>query len=134
MPVTLELVENSHVMLFTFTDPWDVKELIAIYPTSQAYLDNATHKVHTLTDVRNARHVPSGILTARRGPDWSHPSSGHVVIVGAVLLISTFARTVLRLVHFERVHFFETMDEAWIFLRKAIAEEQATANSGAEPT
>jgi hypothetical protein len=125
MPVTLELVENGRVMFFTFTDPWDTQELMALYPRSAAYLDQAKHKLHTLTDVRNARRLPSRVLDLRRGPDWAHPNSGHVAIVGAITLVTVFAQTIFKLTRFERVQFFNTMDDAWAFLRKAMADEDS---------
>ncbi len=54
----------------------------------------------------------------------------------AVLLVSTFARTIFRLTRFERVQFFNTVDDAWAYVRKVIADEDAQAASNpatAEP-
>jgi hypothetical protein len=128
MPVTMEYVENGRVLLYTFTDPWDAQDLMGFYAETRAYLDKAEHKVHTLVDVRNARRVPTRVMDLRRGPDWSHPNSGHVAVVGAATAISIFVQAVFRISRFDRVQFFNTMDEAWTYLRKLIAAEEAGVN------
>jgi hypothetical protein len=123
MPVTIEYVENGRVLLYTFSDPWDANELAASYAGTREYLGKAHHKVHTLVDVRSARRVPSRVMDLRRGPDWSHPNSGHVAVVGSATAISIFVQAIFRLSRFDRIRFFNTLDEGWTYLRKLMAEE-----------
>ncbi len=116
MPVTLELRESGRVLYYTFTDPWEVGELIALYPQSLAYLRGASNTICTLADVRRARRIPSGLLNLRFGPDWSHPNGGPIVVVGASSLLRTFANIVFRLSGFERTKFFDSEAEAWAYV------------------
>ena len=124
MPVTLELRENDRVLYYTFIDTWEVSELTALYPQSMAYLHNASRKLYTLAVFPcRARPIPSGLLTLRYGPDWSHPNGGQIAVVGASALLRTFANFTFRLRGFEKTRFFDTEEEAWNHLRKLIADE-----------
>jgi hypothetical protein len=127
MPVTLEFRENGHVLHYIFSDPWEVGDLTALYPQSTAYLQNAPGKVHTLADVRDAHRLPSGLLTVRHGPDWSHENGGWIAVVGAMSLLKIFANIVFQLSQFDRVVFFDSEGEAWAYLRNAITAEVQTA-------
>src|SRR5262245_3205018 len=130
MPVTLDLLENGRVMYFTFSDPWVVSQVTDLYPRSNAYLNSATRKLHTFADVRPARRIPSGLLNLRYGPDWTHPNSGQITILGASPLLRTFAKIVFRLSGFERIGFFDSEEEAWAYLRQLIADEAEIPSEG----
>ncbi len=123
MPVTLELQENGRVLIYTFVDPWEIGDLIALYPQSQEYLRTAQRKIYTLADVRRAKKIPSGILNLRHGPDWSHPNGGTVAIVGANGLLRTFASIVFRLSGFEHATYYDSVEEAWAYLRSVLSDE-----------
>jgi len=123
MPVTLKLRDNGRVLYYTFADPWEIGDLTALYPQSLDYLRSANERIYTLADVRNARRIPSGLLNARYGPDWSHPNGGEIVVVGASALLRTFASIVFRLSNFEHIKFFDDEAEAWVYLRQVIADE-----------
>jgi hypothetical protein len=126
MPVTLELRENGRVLHYTFTDPWEIGDLTALYPKSLELLRSANGRLYTLADVRTARRIPSGLLNLRHGPEWSHPNGGAVAVVGASALLRTFASIVFRLSRFEQARFFDDEDEAWLYLHRAMAAEAQT--------
>jgi hypothetical protein len=130
MPVTLELRENGRVLYFTFIDPWEVSQVAALNLQSIAYLNSAKCKLYTFTDLRQARRIPSGLLSLRHGPDWSHPNSGQIAILGASPLLTTFAKIVFRLSGFERIRFFDAEEEAWAYLRQLIADEAEIPSEG----
>jgi hypothetical protein len=123
MPVKMELCENDRVMYWVFTDPWEVADLTAHYDQAKINLDSALHKLHSLANVERSRRMPTGILQARKGPDWNHPNSGQVVLVGASPIIKGLFETIMILVHFKRVRMFDHEEEGWQYLRQLIAEE-----------
>src|SRR6185436_16852116 len=86
MPVTLHLEDNQRIMFWQLADPWTMPELFANYKESQRIFDEATHMVHVLVDLQQARHIPSGVLKARYNANWSHPRSGYTVVIGSNLL------------------------------------------------
>ena len=126
MPISLELVEDGHILYYVYSDPWTVEDLTSLTPRVMDYYNQASHKIHTLGDATKLRQVPPGALRVRSVPNLSHPNSGDIAIAGASLLVETISTTIFRLVHFNRVKFFQNADEAWAYLRTVIAEEAVT--------
>jgi hypothetical protein len=128
MPIKLEIRENGHAFYYVYADPWSVPELLKIDAEIVApHLSSATHKVHSVVNMKASRQIPSGLLQIRRGiVGMKHPNSGLAAIVGAPMFIQTLNDTVTRLAHFERGKLFKTEDEAWAFIRDVIAREAPT--------
>src|ERR1044071_6953713 len=125
MPVTLQLEENGRIMFWHLTDPWTMPELVAHYKQSQDIFNNATHVVHVLVDLHEARNVPSGVLKARYNADWSHPRSGYTVVIGSNLLIKRTLELLFRITRFNRLKFFDDEAAARAYLNEVIAADIA---------
>lgn len=122
MPVTLETCEHGRVQTYTFTEPWTIEEILALYPSDSAYKDSVNFTVHTLADLTQARQVPNGVLKARHGSPLNHPRRGQLVLVGGNRLMTSMAEVFMRLARVEGTKFFNTREAAWTYLRQWIAE------------
>jgi hypothetical protein len=117
MPVSLELEENGTLLVWKFSDPWTVPELVVHYPKTAEYFNNAQNTIHSLIDFRNVRTLPANVFSARNTTTWNHPRSGQMVILGASPLIKNLLEVILKLVRFERIRFFESEEEARAYIR-----------------
>lgn len=133
MPVALQLEDNQRIMFWQFSDPWTMPELFAHYKESESIFKNATHRVHSLVDLQQARSLPSGILKARYRADWSHPRSGYTVVIGSSPLVKRTAELLFRITRFDRVKFFEDEASARAYLDKLIAAEIASEEASPNP-
>ncbi len=125
MPTKVELRENGRVLHYIFTEPWTLKDMEEAAAKARTYYDAADRKLHVLFDARAISSLPSGLLRARNNPDMRHPNSGHIAVVGASTVLQVIAETILRITRFQRARFFQSEDEAWAYLRRIIAEEEA---------
>jgi hypothetical protein len=126
MPVTAELRENGHVWYYVITDPWQAKDLIALYPLDFEHRNTVDHKVHTFMNVSGMNFLPPGLLSAgNKAPAWSHPTSGQLVMVGAHKIARKVAETIFKVANYDRAKFFANEDEGWDYLREFIRAENA---------
>jgi hypothetical protein len=125
MPVDLEMKENARVMFWRFVDPWSLAELKPLTIQARDILQEATFTVHSFADLRQAHHVPSGVLSTRQVTTWHHPRSGQLVILGASPFIKIMLETIFRIARFDRFRLFDDEAEALAYLRGLIAEETA---------
>jgi hypothetical protein len=92
---------------------------------SKKYYDASPHRLHSLVDVTKCRTLPTGIIRVRSAQDLHHPRRGIMAIAGAHPYVQTIANVVLKLGRYDRAKFFQTVDEALVFLRQVVAEESA---------
>jgi hypothetical protein len=125
MPIHFELCENNRVMYVRISDPWEASEMTALYPTQKTYLDLATRKLHTLLDMTDAHQMPKNVLRTRlNAPSVNHPNSGELALVSSNMLVRSLADIGFRISQFQHVRFFTNVDDAWNYLRGAIADER----------
>src|SRR5439155_7135382 len=123
MPVKQELIENGRILQVTFTDPWTVNEMTALFPQAQQYYDNAHQKIHMLIDMQS-RYGTQGALRARQAPGLFHRNSGQIAVAGANALARSLGEAVFRLARFSRARFFDSEADALAYLRQVIAGEE----------
>jgi hypothetical protein len=124
MPVSLELLENGHIVFYKIEPPWTALELTSLYPREKTIRDTAPYLVHAMYDIRAVKELPPGALGTRHGaPTLEHKNSGQIALVGSQSLARVIAQTIIRLGHITRAHFFDTDEEALAYLRKVIADE-----------
>ena len=125
MPIAIELREDHHVIYTKITDPVSVDDFDNATLIMTPLYDNALGKVHQLVNAREMRRVPQGIMRIRTNtPILNHRNRGQLVMVGANTFLRSIAEIMFKLVQFDSVKFFSTDDEAWIYLRNVIANEQ----------
>lgn len=123
MPVTLELIEDGHILRLMINQPWDMNDFVATFPQTTAYLDAATHTLHSVVNIEGATRDPRGVLRVRHQPAFKHPRGGYIAFCGAIPLARTLTETAMRLIRFKNYKFFHTEAEGMAFLRELIANE-----------
>jgi hypothetical protein len=127
MPVTVEIIENGHIMSYAITNPWTMNEFTATYPDARAYLDRAPFRVHSLVRLeRVGVRPPANVLRVREHPSFSNKNGGYVVFCGAPTLAKALTGTALQIAQFQRFRFVDTPDAGLQFLREIIAQEASS--------
>lgn len=126
MPVTLNVIEDGHIIYVKFVAPWKAEEMIRLFEEDRLYRDEVLRtkpgqKVHLIAELVNAGGFPPGALQARNSPSLKHPTSGYAVVVGTQSYVIGLGNAVFRLARFEKVKFVETTEEALAFLKPHIA-------------
>ncbi len=124
MPITLEARENGRILHIVIADPWTITELRRTIAQVRAYLDCASGEIHTLLNVRRLRLIPPNTLQQiQHDLVLDHPHNGELVIVGSTQPLRMLAEFVFRLTRYDRARFFDTEDDAWIYLGQVILAE-----------
>jgi len=123
MPVTRIDLENGHVLKYIIDDPWEVDDLLKLFPADILYRDKAPFKVHTLINAEKVNRVPSGWLRARIAPGLVHPNSGQFVVVGLHGTAYHLMGVLLKTINYRRLVLFNTESEAITYLQQTIKKE-----------
>ncbi len=124
LPITLEARANGRILYIVVADPWTITELRHIIAQVRARLDCANQEIHTLLDVRLLRLIPPNTLQQiRYDLVLDHPHNGALVIVGSTQPLRLLAEFVFRLTRYDRARFFDTLDDAWVYLGQVILAE-----------
>jgi hypothetical protein len=124
MPIDFQILDDGHIVRYVYTDPWTMSELDAVTEQDIAHRQQAGHKVHSLA-ITKINIIAAGSLKVRKSPSLNHSTAGGVAIVGSSKIVRLFADTVLKLAQFDRAKFFDTEDEALVYLREIIRKEQS---------
>lgn len=124
MSVTMEIREEGRVLLLIYSDPVTMQEIGDLLPANIAHRDSVQHTVHTVFDFTHFHRPPQGLLRARYAPVFTHPRSGKMIVFGAIPLARGI---VLQAAQFtnnaHKVYFFEHETDAWVYMRKTIADD-----------
>ena len=124
MPITIELREDNHVIYTKISDPVAIADFDHATAVFTPIYDKAPGKIHHVVNTSEMRRVPSGLLRIRMNtPILQHPNRGQLALVGTNSFLRSIGELMFRLTHFETGRFFTTDDEAWAYLRTAIADE-----------
>jgi len=126
MPFTLAAAEQGHVLHIVYTDPWTLGDVRTAIAHSERYFDQVDFKVHTLVDISATRMTPS-MIGLRDVFILTHHNIGAVVIVGAAAAYRIIIELIFQFYKLKHYAFFNSEDEAWCYLRKVIASEDASA-------
>src|SRR5262249_51481260 len=127
MPVESQICEDGHVSYFKITDPWTLEELFQGFGQATAHRDEIhqkfpTRKVHPLIDLMLTNSAPPGVMQGRKLPSLNHATRGEIVFAVKNEFPRTIGKAMLKVMHVEG-HFFDSLDEAWAFLRTTIQKE-----------
>ncbi len=85
--------EAKHEIVLIFEARWTLAEFYEIAEKANTLMDEVTHPVHVIMDVRNSKILPEGFMNAITNVSRkSHPNTGIMVMLG----VSAFARTFIR--------------------------------------
>lgn len=137
MPVKAELREEGQVIYFKITDPWTPEEVFAGFGQTQAmrdtiYKEDPQRRVHTLVDLTEIREAPPGALRTRRAPGITHPNRGEYVVAASYPFAREIMITVFKVMRIDG-KLFNTLDEAWAYLRPFLQPAQPSPAGHDEP-
>lgn len=124
MPIELQMLHDSRIAHYIFSDPWNPQEMQAVQNSIIPFLDTATGPVHALVDLTRARQDPIGMLQTRTHPTFKHRNRGYIVLVGPSLLITRLAEVGFKLIGYKDIRFFETAAEGMDFIQSLLATER----------
>lgn len=129
MPVDIQFSEDKKYIVYTFTEPLSIDELMEGYQQEKAYRDSVDNTVHSIVDMSPLKRIPRNWLTAKRGPGLTHPRSGKILFVGISSGIQIIVRTILRIARFNRMEFYNTREEAQARMEELLQETASSENS-----
>jgi hypothetical protein len=121
MPIQMRYNESERVIHYIATDPWTIDEMSEYTKQTKQILDAAPAPIFTLVDVSQAKALPQGAMRGRSNPEFTHPNSAGIVIVGASVLVRTISGLVAKLANMQNMVFFEKLDDAWEYIRNKSA-------------
>ncbi len=85
MAITVAWDSEQHTIVrFTFIGRWDWNDFYNASAQSHELIEQVSHNVDLLIDLRNSQMLPENMLShLNRLPQIAHPNTGAVVIVGA---------------------------------------------------
>ena len=127
MPVETQLLEDGHVSYFKINDPWTLEELFQGFAQATALRDSIQQKfpnrrVHSLIDLMLTNSAPPGVMQGRKLPALGHATRGEIVFAVKNEFPRSIGKAMLKIMHAEG-HFFDSLDEAWAYLRAVIKSE-----------
>ena len=125
MGVKADVLREGRIVVQTYTDPLDMKDIIAQHKwIVEHVLDPATKPVHTIIDMLNVHRLPSNMIGhGSQTLKTVHPMGGQIVVVTNNNFLNTMADVFKRVVRNYKVNIFKTMDEAWQYYDRVLAEE-----------
>lgn len=126
MPVHLHLSPDKRYLIYEITDPLNMDDLIKAYKAEKDHRDELPYTVHSIVDMSQIKRIPMNWLVAKAGPGLTHPRSGEILFVGLAGGIKIIVETILRLVKYKRMKFFNTRQEAETYMRELTGAKVAS--------
>ncbi len=128
MPVAVELNEAERVVVFTYSDPWTMQDIRVAHGIAYDYYEDAPQPLCYLVDYRASQTRNPDIINLRHSsPNLWHPNCLMGVVVGGPEVgkqqVSIMEQ--MGIPGAQRLHFVDTMEEAWSLLRQALASAGA---------
>jgi hypothetical protein len=112
MPVNVKLNFDETYLIYELEDPLTVQQLLAAYEKEKQFRDATQRQLHSMVDLSMVRSIPRNWLTTKVGPGFTHPRSGRILLVGTSVGIRIIVETILKIVRYKKVQFFDTRQEA----------------------
>lgn len=120
MPVDVQLHESQRYLIYKMVDPVNMEQLMAAYRQEKIYRDSVEHTVHSIVDMSQMKRIPPNWLLAKAGPGLTHPRSGEMLFVGVSVGVKMILQTILKIVRYQRIRFFDTREEADTHMRHVL--------------
>ena len=115
MPVQIELIRENTVVLQTYSEPLDSRQMIELRDQmDQVILPSAAGKMPIIADFSNIRNLPGTILTSGtsmiRKP---HANSGQIIFVTSNAFVNAMAHTFARLSFKQSIKVVQSLEKAY---------------------
>jgi hypothetical protein len=122
MPISLELIDNGHILWFRIEGAWKTEDIAPAKEQTRGKFEEAKHPVHALVDLRRASvNLPLLMATQQVIGGEPLPNTGQIAIVGVPRMIRMLAEPILRATASgEPISFFGTFEEAKRYLERFI--------------
>ena len=114
MPITLELIENNHILWFKVEGDWKPEEIIPAKEKTRQIFQAATQRVHSLLDLRKAS-VNMSLITASQQIIGGEPlpNAGNIAVVGVPWMMRMLVEPILRIANSgDPIRFFDNFEDA----------------------
>jgi hypothetical protein len=123
MPISMEPRENGRVLYIVFTDPWSIGDLKMLLQQIAVYLREVNPQAHMLVDLTRTHVIPpDAVQQVFNDLRAIEPEMGEVILVGATRAMQLLGELVFRLFHFGPIQFYDSMEAAWAYVEKTLAE------------
>jgi len=133
MPVHVQLSTDETHLVYEMQEPLTIEELMDAYKIERQLRDATQRTLHSIVDMSKIRRIPRNWLTSKAGPGFTHPRSGRILIVGISTGIKIIVQTIIKIVRYDKVQFFDTREEAeahmQTLIESAASEDAAEASS-----
>ena len=126
MPVTVQLDDDNHHLVYELDEPLDIKELMEAYKQEKDYRNAVPHTLHSIVDMSKVTRIPPNWLVAKAGPGLTHPRSGYMLFVGVSHGLKIMVQLILKVAKYKRIQFFETREEAEAYMIELIEKTKAS--------
>ena len=126
MPITVESIENGHILFIVPSERWDMLDVRQAQAKILAHIESVDFIVHSLLDLQHVHRPPSHVI-GTHGLNMLHdPRRGYLAIYGASRLLRSICNVLFRMEQFHMFRIFVTREQALDFLHSVIAAEHDT--------
>ena len=127
MPVSLELLHDNHLMVFTYTDPFSIVEMNEMFNNAMPLLDKVTGAVYGIHDGSRLRTLPRNMLSfaSRTGKvNLNHPNAGSVCVIAPTMFMHVVVNAISKALPSGKLFVVKTMEEALAKIDQLMADEE----------
>src|SRR5689334_9776635 len=125
MPVEVRLTDDQTHLVYEMIDPVNMEQLLKAYDQEKIYRDSVPDTVHSIVDMSQMKRIPPNWLIAKAGPGLTHPRSGEMLFVGVSVGLKMILGTILKIVRYERIRFFDTRKDAEAYMGVLVNRTQS---------
>lgn len=125
MPVEVNLTDDQTHLVYEMIDPVNMEQLLKAYDQEKIYRDSVPDTVHSIVDMSKMKRIPPNWLIAKAGPGLTHPRSGEMLFVGVSVGLKMILGTILKIVRYDRIRFFDTRADAEAYMSVLVNRTQS---------
>ncbi len=129
VPVNLQISDDQTHLIYEFSDPINMDELVEAYKQERAFRDSIPHVIHSIVDMSQLKRIPANWLVAKAGPGFTHPRAGEIAFVGLSVSLQMIVSTISKLVGYKRLKVFGSRAEAEAYIKALVAKQPASSST-----
>lgn len=127
VPVNLQISDDQTHLIYEFSDPINMDELVEAYKQEREFRDSIPHVIHSIVDMSQLKRIPPNWLVAKAGPGFTHPRAGEIAFVGLSVSLQMIVSTISKLVGYKRLKVFGSRAEAEAYIKELVAKQSSTS-------